>query len=131
MSVKNNTTQKIKHRFKVFFMKCEEIHLKKNIKKLHFLYISSRLKKIRSSHQRCPMKKVVLRIFAKFTGKHLYQSLGPATLLKKRLWHRCFPVNFAKFLRTPFLQTTSGRLLLEDWDLKSYLTDGNESNFLY
>ena len=32
----------------------------------------------------------------------------PATLLKKRLWHRCFPVNFAKFLRTPFLQNTSG-----------------------
>ena len=27
----------------------------------------------------------------------------PATLLKKRLWHRCFPVNFAKFLRAPFL----------------------------
>ena len=26
-----------------------------------------------------------------------------ATLLKKRLWHRCFPVNFMKFLRTPFL----------------------------
>ena len=22
---------------------------------------------------------------------------------KKRLWHRCFPANFAKFLRTPFL----------------------------
>ena len=22
--------------------------------------------------------------------------------LKKRLWHRCFPVNFVKFLRTPF-----------------------------
>ena len=36
----------------------------------------------------------------------------PATLLKKRLWHRCFPVSFAKFLRTPFLQNTSGRLLL-------------------
>ena len=32
--------------------------------------------------------------------------------LKKRLWHRCFPENFAKFLRTPFLQNTSGRLLL-------------------
>ena len=26
----------------------------------------------------------------------------PATLLKKRLWRRCFPVNFVKFLRTPF-----------------------------
>ena len=25
------------------------------------------------------------------------------TLLKKRLWRRCFPVNFAKFLRTSFL----------------------------
>ena len=27
----------------------------------------------------------------------------PATLLKKRIWQRCFPVNFVKFLRTPFL----------------------------
>ena len=26
------------------------------------------------------------------------------TLLQKRLWQRCFPVNFAKFLRTPFLR---------------------------
>ena len=34
-----------------------------------------------------------------------------ATLLKKRLWRRCFPVNFAKFLRTPFLQNTSGDCL--------------------
>ena len=60
--------------------------------------------------------KGVLRNFTKFTGKHLCQSLffnkvaglRPATLLKKRLWHRCFPVNFVKFLRTPFLQNTSG-----------------------
>ena len=28
--------------------------------------------------------------------------LRPATLFKKRLWHRCFPRNFAKFLRTAF-----------------------------
>ena len=39
-------------------------------------------------------------------------SLWLATLLKKRLWHRCFPVNFAKFLRKPFLQNTSGRRVL-------------------
>ena len=39
--------------------------------------------------------------------------LTPATLLKKRIWHRCFPVNFVKFLRTPFLQNTSGRMLLK------------------
>ena len=29
-------------------------------------------------------------------------SLDSATLLKKRLWHRCFPLNLAKLLRTPF-----------------------------
>ena len=88
----------------------------------------------RSSHQRCSAKKGVLRNFAKFTGKHLCQStffnkvagLRSATLLKKILWHRCFPVNFAKFLKTPFLQNTSRRLLLslnKNWkkqEKKSY-----------
>ena len=70
----------------------------------------------RSSH----LREGVLRNFAKFTGKHLCQSLffnkvaglRPATLLKKRFWHRCFPVNFAKFIRTSFLQNTTERLLL-------------------
>ena len=57
------------------------------------------------------LKKSVLKTLAKFTGKHLCQSL----FLNKvsGLWHRCFPVNFAKFLRTPFLQNTSRRLLLD------------------
>ena len=32
--------------------------------------------------------------------------------LKHRLCHRCFLANFVKFLRTPFLQTTSRKLLL-------------------
>ena len=32
--------------------------------------------------------------------------IGPATILKKR----CFIVNFVKFLRTPFLQTTSSEV---------------------
>ena len=54
------------------------------------------------------MKKGVLRNFKKFTGKHLCHS--PTTLLKKRLWHWCFSVNFEKFLRTPFLEKTSGWL---------------------
>ena len=63
------------------------------------------------------MKKGVLRNFTKFTGKRLCQSAPAsecqsATLSNKRLWHRCFPVNFAKFPRTPFLQNTSGRHLL-------------------
>ena len=32
-----------------------------------------------------------------------HSSLRPATVLKKKLRQRCFLVNFAKFLRTPFL----------------------------
>ena len=56
----------------------------------------------------------VLINFTKFTGKHLFQSpflnkvasLRPANLLKKRLRHKCFTVNFVKFLRTTFLQAT-------------------------
>ena len=44
-------------------------------------------------------------------------------LLKKRLWHKCFPLSFVKFLRTPFLENTSGRLLLEMIYLtQSYVT---------
>ena len=39
-------------------------------------------------------------------------SLRSATLLKRKLWHRCFPVNFAKFVRTPFLTEHLGWLLL-------------------
>ena len=70
----------------------------------------------RSNHRRCSVKKDVRRNFVKFTEKHLFQSLflnkvaflKSATLLKKRLRHRCFPVNFAKFLRIPFYRTSLG-----------------------
>ena len=63
-----------------------------------------------SSHQRCSSRKGVLRNSVKLTGKHLclslhfkkVASLSPATLLKKKLWGWCFPMNFAEFLRTPF-----------------------------
>ena len=65
-------------------------------------------------------KKGVLRNFATFTGKHLCQSLffnklaglRPSALLKKRLWHKCFPVKLAKFLRTPFFTEHLRWLLL-------------------
>ena len=46
--------------------------------------------------------------------KEFKRSLRSAALLKKRLWRKCFPMNFAKFLKTPLLQNTSGRLLLQD-----------------
>ena len=31
------------------------------------------------------------------------QEKSCARVSKERLWHKCFPVNFVKFLRTPFL----------------------------
>ena len=49
----------------------------------------------------------------------------PATLLKKSLRHRCFPVNFAKFLRISFLQNTYGRQLPTD----NYMQTLNSLNF--
>ena len=62
---------------------------------------------------RCSIKKGVLKKFTKFTGKQLCRGLflnkiaafKPATLLKKRLRHRCFPLDFAKFLGTSFYRT--------------------------
>ena len=64
-------------------------------------------------------KMVLKKDVTKLTEKHLCQrvifnkvaGLRP-TLLKKRLWHSCFPVNFVKYLRTPIVQKTAGRVLL-------------------
>ena len=62
----------------------------------------------RSSHQRCSVRKGVL---TNFTKKR-----------KKRLWHRCFPVNFVKFLRIPFSHNTDWRLFLlfQNWKISRY-----------
>ena len=66
-------------------------------------------------------KKGILKNFAKLTGKHLCLSLfliklhaWLAALLKKRLWYKCFSVNFAKLLRTPFFVQHLRWLLLSD-----------------
>ena len=82
----------------------------------------------RSSRVEVFCKQSVLRNFASFIGKHLCQSLffnkvaarRPTTLLKKRLWHRCFPVNFVKFLRTPFFIEHLWWLLLNTFELEKY-----------
>ena len=44
------------------------------------------------------------------------KKVRPATLLKKSLWHSCFPVNFAKFLRAPFFKEHLWWLLLQERD---------------
>ena len=82
----------------------------------------------RNNHQRCSVRRGVLRSFTKFTRTHLCQSLffnkvaglpvpeslclRSAILIKKRLWLRCFSVNFAKFLRTFFYRNLRWLLLM-------------------
>ena len=54
----------------------------------------------RSSRPEVFCEKGVLRNIATFTGRHLCQSL---LFDKKETLGQVFPVNFVKFLRTPFL----------------------------
>ena len=53
--------------------------------------------------------------------KDIWKGLRTATLLKKRLWHRCFHVNFVKFLRTPsvtkYLQWLLPKMLSFCWSI--------------
>ena len=73
--------------------------------------------------QRCSVKKMFLEISqnsqenlcsrVSFLIKLQASGHRPATLSKKRLWHRCLPVNFVKFLRTPFYKEHLWWLLLK------------------
>ena len=58
----------------------------------------------RSSHSEVFCIKIALENFAEFKEKTYFgvSFVGVSSLLKKRPQHRCFPVNFAKFSRTPF-----------------------------
>ena len=74
-------------------------------------------------------KNCIFRIFTKFTGKHLCQSLF---LIKLQVLgknetqvHSCFPVNFAKFPRTPpktppVVASDKMNLWLMSWKLWQY-----------
>ena len=59
----------------------------------------------RSSRLEVFCRKKVPSNFAKRPGKHLCQScfLNKVAGLRSALWHTCFPVYFAKFLRKSFL----------------------------
>ena len=49
------------------------------------------------------------------------EAVAQATLLKKRLCHSCFPVNFAKFRKTPFFTEHLWWLLLKDFCMGEFL----------
>ena len=63
--------------------------------------------------QRCSVKKVCLKISRNSQKNTCARVPFLVKLLKKRLWHRCFPVNFAKSLRTPFFTEHLRWLLLD------------------
>ena len=87
-----------------------EMLLKSAVSKQLIIFYTETKRIIRSSDPEVFCKKDVLKNFTKFTGKHLcwnicfnkVASLRPGTLLKERFQHGCLPVNFTKFLRTPF-----------------------------
>ena len=50
-------------------------------------------------------------MFLEISQNSLENTCARVPFLIKRLWRRCLPVNFVKFLKTPFLQNTSGWVL--------------------
>ena len=81
--------------------------------------ISWKIDILRSSHQRCSIKKGFLKLsqYSQKTpcvGALLDKSVDMKgfSFIKKRLQQRCSPVNIEKFLRTPTLKNTIERLLL-------------------
>ena len=72
-------------------------------------------------------EKDVFENFAKFKEKHQYQSL---LFNKVLIRHRCFPLNFAKFPRTPFLQNSLDSCFFAQqivtWNVLLYVSNVNQ-----
>ena len=66
------------------------------------------LKNFLNIHRKTPVPQPLLNKFA---------GLEACKLVKKRLQHRCFPVNTEKFLRTPILKNICEQLLLQSGSL--------------
>ena len=74
-----------------------------------------------NSHSQIFFKRGVLKDFTMYIGKILcssrflikFQNWRLAFLFEKRLQHKCFCVNIAKFLRTAFLKKTCSLYLSE------------------
>ena len=95
----------VKQKVRFYFFNSEAAVHQSSLEKLFW-------KSQKQTPQRCSVKEDDLKNFANFTIKHLCRSFflikfRPATLLKKKLQHRCFPLRLAKSLRTPVLKNTS------------------------
>ena len=74
--------------------------------------------KTRNSPPKVFLRKVILKICSKFTGKHPCWSVISIKLQNNfteiTLWHVCSPINLVHIFRTLFLKNTSEGLLLKD-----------------
>ena len=78
------------------------VHIQKQPQGL--FYIKRCYWKFRKIHRKTTMSEPVFQF--------KLQALPTTLTRKKRIRHRFFPLNFAKFLREPFLQKATRRLLL-------------------
>ena len=88
-----------------FFLYVFNLHMR-----FHFMISSSAEAVVR----KCSVKKLFLKI-SQNSHENTCVRVSFLIKLQAETWRRCFPVNFAKFLRAPFLQNTSGRLLLHQF----------------
>ena len=84
--------------------------ISKSFRFFKFLYFRNlNLSSFKSSHQRCSVKKGVLRSFATFTGKHLCQSLffhkvagAACSFIKKETLAQVFSCEFCEISKNTF-----------------------------
>ena len=74
-------------------------HVAKYLYLLCHYYLFFPGKFFRSNHQSCFAKKVVLKNFVVFAGK-----LQTCNFIKKRLQHRCFPLNICKIFKNTYFK---------------------------
>ena len=113
----------------IFVLHANFVSKDKNYKLFVLIYVEAAVR-------RCSVKKVFLEISQNSQENTCARvsfliklQAWPATLLKKRLWHRCFPVNFAKFLRTPFFTEHLWWLLLNMISTISSSITSHQFNF--
>ena len=77
---------------------------------------------------KCSSKQVFLKVskFHRKTAvvKRLFDKVADhqtGSFIKRRLQRKCFPVKFAKFLKSPFLQNSSGGWLLLKYLIRTLL----------
>ena len=55
----------------------------------------------------------MIKVFLEISQNSQKNSCGRGSfLIKLHAWHRCFPVNFAKFLRTPPVAASERKVVL-------------------